>query len=107
MLVVATACGRAEAPTVDGPSPSPSPSVADPTGVLVWIRDGASSWPPQMWALPLAGGEAAQVDLSAVERAVDWSWAPDLSRRTCVTRLLARRLYSRRQAGRSRSSWRA
>jgi len=33
-----------------------------------------------MWALPLAGGEASPVDLSAVERAVDWSWAPDLSR---------------------------
>jgi len=76
------ACGGSAVPA-DDPSagvPPPADTGSGPTGVLLWLHDGARTWPPHLWALPLDGGETARVDLPIVEDAIDWDWAPDLSR---------------------------
>ena len=76
---VAVACGGAATPTATGsPGSEPAPA-SEPSGTLLWVHDGTETWPPELWAVPIDGGEPAPVDL-VPSRAIDRAWSPDLTR---------------------------
>ncbi|HSL09807.1 MAG TPA: hypothetical protein VLA82_00630 [Actinomycetota bacterium] len=79
LWAVATACGRALTGPVDERTTTTPVEAAEPSGVLLWLHDGARSWPPDLWALDLGDRDASKVRLPSIAHAVDWAWAPDVS----------------------------